>query len=244
LKAHALHAAGVEEGCRVIELAVLGPDGADQHAGAVVGRVLGDRLDRRAGGGGEGRLAHQVLGWIAGDEQLRQTIRSAPSAAARARALRSLSVLPARSPTIGLSWASGDFQRIGDCMRHGQTLGLAAGLAQREQIRAGAELGERGTRVSEWRYNRLGDDTGGCAILLWATLATLTVLTGPIPPFQTTAIAFAIGGSVVALAALARGRAHLMRPTLASLALGVYGLFGYHSLYFAALRLAPPAEAS
>jgi drug/metabolite transporter (DMT)-like permease len=84
---------------------------------------------------------------------------------------------------------------------------------------------------------------GAGAILLWATLATLTVLTGVIPPFETTAIAFAIGGSVVALAALARGRAHLMRPTPASLALGVYGLFGYHSLYFAALRLAPPAEA-
>jgi len=84
---------------------------------------------------------------------------------------------------------------------------------------------------------------GAGAILLWATLATLTVLTGVIPPFETTALAFAIGASVVALAAVARGRAHLMRPTPASLALGVYGLFGYHSLYFAALRLAPPAEA-
>jgi drug/metabolite transporter (DMT)-like permease len=84
---------------------------------------------------------------------------------------------------------------------------------------------------------------GAGAILLWATLATLTVLTGVIPPFQTTAIVFAVGGGVVALAALARGRGHLMWPTRASLALGVYGLFGYHSLYFAALRLAPPAEA-
>jgi drug/metabolite transporter (DMT)-like permease len=84
---------------------------------------------------------------------------------------------------------------------------------------------------------------GAGAILLWATLATLTVLTGVIPPFQTTAITFAIGGSVVALAAIARGRGGLMRPTRASLALGVYGLFGYHTLYFAALRLAPPAEA-
>jgi drug/metabolite transporter (DMT)-like permease len=84
---------------------------------------------------------------------------------------------------------------------------------------------------------------GAGAILLWATLATLTVLTGVIPPLQTTAITFAIGGSVVALAALARGRGRLMRPTRASLALGVYGLFGYHTLYFAALRLAPPAEA-
>ena len=35
-----------------------------------------------------------------------------------------------------------------------------------------------------------------------------------------------------------------MRPTPASLALGIYGLFGYHALYFAALKLAPPAEAS
>ena len=34
-----------------------------------------------------------------------------------------------------------------------------------------------------------------------------------------------------------------MVPTLASLALGIYGLFGYHALYFAALKLAPPAEA-
>jgi drug/metabolite transporter (DMT)-like permease len=81
------------------------------------------------------------------------------------------------------------------------------------------------------------------AILLWATLATLTVLSSSLPPFQTTAVAFAIGGSVIALAAVARGRAGCMKPTLASLALGIYGLFGYHALYFAALRLAPPAEA-
>ncbi len=84
---------------------------------------------------------------------------------------------------------------------------------------------------------------GAGAILLWSTLALLTVASGPIPPFQTTAIAFAVGGALVALAAIARGRAGLMRPTPASLALGIYGLFGYHALYFASLRLAPPAEA-
>jgi drug/metabolite transporter (DMT)-like permease len=81
------------------------------------------------------------------------------------------------------------------------------------------------------------------AILLWATLATLTTLKGPIPPFQTTAIVFAIGAAVSVLVALARGRLHCIRPTAASLALGIYGLFGYHALYFAALKLAPPAEA-
>jgi drug/metabolite transporter (DMT)-like permease len=85
---------------------------------------------------------------------------------------------------------------------------------------------------------------GAGAILLWATLASLTAATGVIPPFETTAIVFAIGGSVVLLAAAMRGRLALVRPTPASLALGIAGLFGYHALYFAALRLAPPAEAS
>jgi drug/metabolite transporter (DMT)-like permease len=82
------------------------------------------------------------------------------------------------------------------------------------------------------------------AILLWATLASLTALKGPIPPFETTAIVFAIGGGFIVLVAALRGRAALLRPTRASLALGIYGLFVYHALYFAALSLAPPAEAS
>src|SRR6185295_18091177 len=85
----------------------------------------------------------------------------------------------------------------------------------------------------------------GCgAILLWSALASLTALRGPIPPLQTTAITFAIGGASVAVVTLARGRTRYLRPTPASLALGVAGLFGYHVLYFAALTLAPPAEAS
>jgi drug/metabolite transporter (DMT)-like permease len=81
------------------------------------------------------------------------------------------------------------------------------------------------------------------AILLWASLATLTTLRGPIPPFQTTAIVFAIAALVGVLLAALRGRLGCLRPSAASLALGVWGLFGYHALYFAALRLAPPAEA-
>lgn len=85
---------------------------------------------------------------------------------------------------------------------------------------------------------------GGGAILLWASLASLTALSGPFPPFQTAAIAFAIGGTVIALSAALRGRLSALRPTPASLALTVYGLFGYHALYFSALKLAPPAEAN
>jgi drug/metabolite transporter (DMT)-like permease len=81
------------------------------------------------------------------------------------------------------------------------------------------------------------------AVLLWASLASLTKLQGPIPPLQTTGMVFAVAAAVSVLVAALRGRLSCLKPTLGSLALGVYGLFGYHALYFAALRLAPPAEA-
>ena len=82
------------------------------------------------------------------------------------------------------------------------------------------------------------------AIVLWSALASLTVLKGAVPPFATTAIAFAVGGLVLVATAIWRGRVRELVPTRASLALGIYGLFCYHALYFAALYLAPPAEAS
>src|SRR5262249_43797895 len=82
------------------------------------------------------------------------------------------------------------------------------------------------------------------AILLWSSLASLTVLKGSVPPFETTAIAFAIGGVVLVAAALLRRRARQLLPTPASLALGIYGLFCYHALYFAALRLAASPAAA
>ena len=91
--------------------------------------------------------------------------------------------------------------------------------------------------------SRTATALGTGAILLWASLATLTTLKGPVPPFQTTAIVFAIAALVGVLIAALRGRLGCLRPSAASLALGVWGLFGYHALYFAALRLAPPAEA-
>jgi len=92
--------------------------------------------------------------------------------------------------------------------------------------------------------SRTATTLGTGAILLWATLASLTALRGPIPPFQTTTIVFVIGGVLIVLVAAVRGRLTLLKPTPASLALGIYGFFAYHALYFAALTLAPPAEAS
>ncbi len=86
--------------------------------------------------------------------------------------------------------------------------------------------------------------SGFAAIGLWSVLALFTAGAGPIPPFQLAAVTFAIA-SVVGLAfMLARGTslAVLLQPPKAW-ALGLYGLFCYHALYFAALKLAPPAEA-
>jgi drug/metabolite transporter (DMT)-like permease len=85
---------------------------------------------------------------------------------------------------------------------------------------------------------------GLTAILMWSLLAVLTVATGKIPAFQLAAMTFAIGALVGSLAWIGRPEAirALRQPALAWI-VGVGGLFGYHALYFLALRFAPPAEA-
>lgn len=82
------------------------------------------------------------------------------------------------------------------------------------------------------------------AIGFWSTLAVFTAMTGKVPPLLTVALTFAIGGVVILVTAALRGTLHKARPTLASLCLGIYGPFGDTALYFAALKLAPPAEAN
>jgi drug/metabolite transporter (DMT)-like permease len=82
------------------------------------------------------------------------------------------------------------------------------------------------------------------AILLWSALALLTASAGKIPPFELAAMTFAIGGGLGLITAAARGRLATFRQPWRVWLVGVGGLFGYHALYFAALRRAPPAEAS
>jgi drug/metabolite transporter (DMT)-like permease len=85
---------------------------------------------------------------------------------------------------------------------------------------------------------------GLTAIVMWSLLAVLTVATGKIPAFQLAAMTFAIGALVGFLSWIGRADASraLRQEPLAWL-VGVGGLFGYHALYFLALRFAPPAEA-
>ena len=85
---------------------------------------------------------------------------------------------------------------------------------------------------------------GLTAILMWSLLAVMTVATGRIPAFQLAAMTFAIGGLVGLFTWLGRGEAvNSLRQPPAVWIVGVGGLFGYHALYFLALRFAPPAEA-
>ncbi|MEB3290935.1 MAG: EamA family transporter [Leptolyngbya sp.] len=87
---------------------------------------------------------------------------------------------------------------------------------------------------------------GFTAILMWATLALLTQLSGPIPPFQLTAMAFTLAfgvGVALWLRSGANPWRYLALPA-AVWGVGLLGLFGYHFFYFLALRHAPAVEAS
>ena len=85
---------------------------------------------------------------------------------------------------------------------------------------------------------------GTIAILLWSLLALLTVGTAPVPPLMLNAITFGIGGMVGLIwIAVSGGFGQLRGVGWKVYAFGTIGLFGYHFLYFSALRLAPAAEA-
>lgn len=85
---------------------------------------------------------------------------------------------------------------------------------------------------------------GGAAILLWAALAPLTVFTTGIPPFELLALSFAVAFlSGMALLGFRGDLAELRQPP-APWMTAFTGIFGYHALYFYALKAAPAAEAS
>lgn len=76
------------------------------------------------------------------------------------------------------------------------------------------------------------------AIALWASLAWLGVRLSAVPPF------LLVGTALTAAGLLASPTWRQWRVPLRVLALGVYGLFGFHFFLFVALRLAPPLQAN
>ena len=90
---------------------------------------------------------------------------------------------------------------------------------------------------------------GFSAVLLWASLALFTTLSGQVPPLLLNGLSFGVATLVGFGFALStsRGRSTLLRTLHlppAILAFGIGGLFFFHALYFASLRLAPPIEAN
>ena len=85
---------------------------------------------------------------------------------------------------------------------------------------------------------------GFVAVLLWSLLALFTVGSAPTPPLLLNAICFTIGGTLGLIWTVASGGLEQLRKIAWTTYLfGTIGLFGYHALYFSALRMAPAAEA-
>ena len=86
---------------------------------------------------------------------------------------------------------------------------------------------------------------GFVAVLLWGMLALLTSYCGSIPPLQLTAMTFGIAclASVIFFIRSGHDFSVFRQPPSVWLN-GVLGLFGYHAVYFMALKSAPVVEAS
>lgn len=93
---------------------------------------------------------------------------------------------------------------------------------------------------------RAATGVGLIAVLLWASLATLTVLARGVPPLQLEAMSFALGACVGAayLAVSPSARRELRQITWPAALLGVGGLLAYHFFYFLSLSSAPPLQAN
>lgn len=85
---------------------------------------------------------------------------------------------------------------------------------------------------------------GFSAILMWSLLALFTAASGKMPPFQLSAICFLVGSMPgIAMLTLKPQRLALLKQPAKVWITGIAGLFGYHFLYFTALRNAPAVEA-
>jgi len=86
---------------------------------------------------------------------------------------------------------------------------------------------------------------GFTAILMWAVLALMSAASGNVPPFQLAAMTFLIGGLMGAVTwPFRKGAFAALRQGWQVWLLGVGGLFGYHFVYFSAIRAAPAVEVS
>ena len=107
-------------------------------------------------------------------------------------------------------------------------------------------------RILEFMSHKTSTQTratiiGAAAILMWSTLAPLTAAAAGIPPLELLATTFGtafVGGLAGLLLYSGWSAIPKLAQPVSYLAFAVTALFGYHALYFTALKLAPPAQAS
>jgi drug/metabolite transporter (DMT)-like permease len=86
---------------------------------------------------------------------------------------------------------------------------------------------------------------GFAAVVMWSALALLSAASGEVPPFQLAAMTFLVGGLLGAASWPFRPHAiEALKQDWRVWVLGVAGLYGYHFVYFSAIRAAPPVEVS
>ena len=88
--------------------------------------------------------------------------------------------------------------------------------------------------------------SGLLAIVLWSSLALLTTATDGLPPFEVLTLSFGFAAVFGFVRTALRGRSgwRQLRQPWSALALTATALFGYHALYFIALKRAPAVEAN
>lgn len=88
--------------------------------------------------------------------------------------------------------------------------------------------------------------SGLLAIVLWSSLALLTTATDGLPPFEVLTLGFGFAAVLGFLRTALRGRGgwRQLRQPWSALGLTTAALFGYHALYFIALKRAPAVEAN
>lgn len=99
--------------------------------------------------------------------------------------------------------------------------------------------------ATDLRTRRVATAIGAIAVLLWSMLAWITTGARGIPPFELTALAFAVASGVGLAVVASRGRVGLakLRQRPSAWLHGVGGFFGFHFFYFVALTNAPVVEA-
>lgn len=88
--------------------------------------------------------------------------------------------------------------------------------------------------------------SGLLAIVLWSSLALLTTATDGLPPFEVLTLGFGFAAVFGLIRTALRGRSgwRQLRQPWSALGLTTAALFGYHALYFIALKRAPAVEAN